>query len=207
MKSRIKHLFIFGLLFVCAGSLSAAVNLSTFMKEAAAKITSASSVTASFKIDAAGQPSVTGNIAVQGDRFAVTSSVNSTTFDGSTQWTVSNNDREISIFEPTDDEIAQVNPFSIIRNYGRDYTTKLISSDSSNVKVQLSPKDKNSSIKSIVITFNAAAKLPRQMAITLDDGTILHVNISEINLNANIPASRFVVNLKDYKGYEIIDLR
>lgn len=207
MKSRIKYLFILGLLLACAGSLSAAVNLSTFMKDAAAKITSASSVTASFKIEAAGQPTVTGNIAVQGDKFAVTTSVNSTTYDGSTQWTASNNDREISIFEPTDDEIAQVNPFSIIRNYGRDYTSKLLSSDNSNVKVQLSPKDKNSTIKSIAITFNAATKLPRLMTITLDDGTILHVNISEIDLNANIPASRFVVNLKDYKGYEVIDLR
>lgn len=207
MKSSIKLLFISGLLLTCAGAMNAAVSLSSFMKEAASKITSANAVTASFKIEAAGQPTVTGNIAIQGDKFAVTTSVNSTVYDGSTQWTVSNNDKEISIFEPTDDEIAQVNPFSIIKSYDRNYTSKLLSSDSNNVKVQLTPKDKGSAIKSIVISFAASAKLPSGMTITLDDGTVLHVTISEININANIPASRFVVNLKNYKGYEVIDLR
>lgn len=177
------------------------------MKDAAAALTTSKSASAAFRVECAGQPSVTGNIAVQGDKFAVTTSVNSTIYDGKTQWTISNDDKEISIFEPTADEIAQVNPFSIIRNYSRDYNLKPIASDNSVVKMQLTPKNADSSIKKVVITFSASTKLPSLMAITLDDGSVLHVTISDISTNSNIPSSRFVVSLKNYPGYEVIDLR
>lgn len=195
------------LLIAVSSNVAAAISASTFMKDAAATLTSSRSVSASFSIEADQQPTVTGNIAVQGDKFAVTSSVNSTIYDGKTQWTISNADKEISIFEPTADEIAQVNPFAIIRNYSRDYNLKLISSDNSYVRIQLTPKNADSSIKSVTVTFVKASKLPELMNITLDDGTVLHVKINDITTDANIPASRFVVSVKNYAGYEIIDLR
>lgn len=177
------------------------------MKESATRITSSKAVTASFKIESAGQQTVTGNIAVQGNKFAVTTSVNSTVYDGSTQWTVSKTDKEISIFEPTNDEIAQINPFSIIKSYNKDYTLKLISSTGNTVKIQLLPKDNDSTINKIMITFDGSTRFPELMTITLDDGTVLHVTINDIKTDANIPASRFVVSLKNYPGYEVIDLR
>lgn len=202
-----KFLFIILAVFVSTYCAHAAINATSFMKEAAAKITSSKAVTASFKIESAGQQTVTGDIAVQGNKFAVTTSVNSTVYDGSTQWTISNADKEISIFEPTADEIAQVNPFAIIKSYNRDYTVKLISSSGKTVKIQLLPKEKNSTIKKILITFDSSTKLPELMTITLDDGTVLHVTINDIKTDANIQASRFVVSLKNYPGYEVIDLR
>lgn len=205
MKSRAILFFI--MLTACLTGVYAATGSASFMKDAAAALTSSKSASAAFRVECAGQPSVTGNIAVQGDKFAVTTSANSTIYDGKTQWTISNADKEISIFEPTADEIAQVNPFSIIRNYNRDYDLKPIASDNSVVKVQLTPKNADSSIKKVMITFSASTKLPSLMAITLDDGSVLHVTISDISTNANIPSSRFVVSLKNYSGYEVIDLR
>lgn len=205
MKSRILSFFL--MLTACLTGVSAATSSASFMKDAAAALTTSKSASAAFRVECAGQPSVTGNIAVQGDKFAVTTSVNSTIYDGKTQWTISNDDKEISIFEPTADEIAQVNPFSIIRNYSRDYNLKPIASDNSVVKMQLTPKNADSSIKKVVITFSASTKLPSLMAITLDDGSVLHVTISDISTNSNIPSSRFVVSLKNYPGYEVIDLR
>jgi len=204
---KIKNILLIFLLAIAVNDAEAATNAPAFMKEASKLLTSAKSITASFKIESAGQPAVTGNIAVQGEKFAINSSVNSTIYDGMTQWTISNSDKEISIFEPTADEIAQVNPFAIIRNYDRDYNLKLVSSDSSTVKIRLTPKQTGSSIKDVVLTFTASTKLPKQMTITLDDGTVLHVSISDISTNANIPASRFVVSMKNYAGYEVIDLR
>lgn len=203
---RLKTIISLLLLISGVNIAGAAVSASSFMKEAAEKITSSKSVSATFKIESAGQPTVTGNIAVQGDKFAINSSVSSTIYDGTTQWTISDSDKEISIFEPTDEEIAQVNPFAVIKAYNRDYKLKLISSDKNNVKIQLTPKA-NSSIKNIVVTFAATTKTVQQMTLTLDDGTVLHIKVSDITSNANIPASKFVVNLKNYNGYEIIDLR
>lgn len=204
---KIYRILILVLAIFGAQYAGAAVNAYAFMKEASALLTNSKSITASFKIESAGQESVIGTIAVKADKFAVKTSVSSTVYNGKTQWTVSTDDREISIFEPTPDEVAQINPFAIIRSYERDYSLKTISSNASTVKMQLTPKSKGSSIKSIIITFAAPSKHPMSMAITLDDGTLLKVTISDIKTNVDIPASRFTITKKDYPGYEIIDLR
>lgn len=185
----------------------AQVNAKSFMKEAAKTITSSKSIVASFKIESAGQSPIVGDIAVKGDKFAVTTTANSTIYNGTTQWTISAADKEISIFEPTADEIAQVNPFSVIKSYEKNYNTKLVSSNKSIVKIQLTPKQKESTIKTITITFGTTTKLPQQMSLTLDDNTILNVEINDVKTNTAITESRFDVVAKDYPGYEIIDLR
>lgn len=204
---KIKSILILLLIAVGVNYAGAAISASAFMKEASALLTSSKSITASFRIESAGQQPVTGEIAVKGDKFAVTTTVSSTIFDGNTQWTISANDREISIFEPTADEIAQINPFAIIKSYERNYNLKVLSSDNSTVRMQLLPKHADSSIKKIIIVFGATSKLPKQMTIALDDGTTLHVTINDIKTNAGIHDSRFVVATKNYPGYEVIDLR
>ena len=83
----------------------------------------------------------------------------------------------------------------------------MLQSDNSIVKMQLTPKSVDSSIRTITITFGAASKMPQHMTITLDDGTVLNVSIGDIKTNADIPSARFSVSAKDYPGYEIIDLR
>lgn len=185
----------------------AQVNAKSFMKEAAETITSSKSIVASFKIESAGQSPIVGDIAVKGDKFAVTTTANSTIYNGTTQWTISAVDKEISIFEPTDEEIAQVNPFSVIKGYEKNYNIKLVAANNVMVKIQLTPKQKDSTIKTITITFGAKTKLPQQMSLTLDDNTILNVEINDIKTNSTIKESRFDVAAKDYHGYEIIDLR
>lgn len=204
---KIKSLLLILCMALGIGFARGAVTASTFMKEASQIITSSRSLTSGFKIESAGQQPLSGSISVKGDRFAISTPVSSTVYDGKTQWTISSNDKEISIFEPTSDEVAQVNPFAIIRNYDRDFKLKLLSSDNSTVKIRLTPKQTSSSIKSVTITFAAASKLPQQMSITLDDGTVLHVTINGLNLKADIPDSRFKVSEKAYPGYDIIDLR
>lgn len=204
---KIKTIFILLLFAIGVNYAGAAISASAFMKEASDKITSSKSITASFRISSAGQQDISGKIAVKGSCFAVNTSSNSTIYDGVTQWTISASDREISIFEPTADEIAQVNPFSIIKSYNRDYNLKMLQSDNSIVKMQLTPKNVDSSIRTITITFGTVSKLPQHMSITLDDGSVLNVSISDIKTNADIPSARFSVSAKDYLGYEIIDLR
>ena len=200
--------FILILAIATAGShVNAAVNAATFMKEASAALTSSQSVTASFKIVAQGQNATTGSISVKGNKFAVKSTANTTIYDGKTQWTISADDKEISVFEPTADEIAQVNPFAIINSYAKYYNVASTGDDASNVKIKLTPKSAESNIKNVVITFAASTKLPKAMVITLDDGTALNVTISNVNTRANIQASTFVVTPGNYPGYEVIDMR
>lgn len=204
---KLRTLFAILVLAIGYNFAGAKINASAFMNDAAKTITTSKSVEASFKIECNGQTTIIGDIAVKGEKFAINTTANSTIFNGKTQWTISSDDKEISVFEPTADEIAQINPFSVIRSYKKDYNVKLISSDNFSVKIQLTPKKKETSIKKIVITFVTKTKLPQQMMLTLDDNKVLSIGIFDVRTDADIRSSCFEVIDKNYPGYEIIDLR
>lgn len=186
----------------------AAPNAAKFMKAAASQITASKGLTASFRIDTDSQGSTSGSIAVSGDKFAVKTPENATIYDGTTQWTISAADKEITLFEPTADEIAQINPFAIIQSYATNFNVKALSTGTkSSVKIQLTAKDSEAQISNVIITFNAADKLPNALDVTLNDGTRLYVTISDLNISASIPASQFEVSTKSYLGYQFIDMR
>lgn len=204
---RLKTIFAILIFSVGINYAGAQINASLFIKDSAKIITKSKSLEASFRIESAGQSPITGDIAIMGEKFAVTTTANSTIYNGTTQWTISPADKEISIFEPTVDEIAQVNPFAIIRSCEKNYNVKVVSSNNSKVKIQLSPKLKESTIKKIVITFVEKTKLPQQMTLTLDDNKEIAIQIFDIKMDSGIKSSRFEVLEKDYPEYELIDLR
>lgn len=204
---KLRTLFVILVLAIGYNFAVAKINAGAFMNEAAKTIITSKSIEASFKIESNGQTTIIGDIAVKGEKFAITTTANSTIFNGKTQWTISSDDKEISVFEPTADEIAQINPFSVIGSYEKNYNVKLISSDNSVVKIQLTPKKKETSIKKIVITFGTKTKLPQRMILTLDDNKVLSIGIFDVRTNADIQSSCFEVIDKNYPGYEIIDLR
>ncbi len=204
---KLRTLFAIFVLAVGYNFAGAKITAGAFMNEAAKTIITSKSIEASFKIESNGQTTIIGDIAVKGEKFAITTTANSTIFNGKTQWTISSDDKEISVFEPTADEIAQINPFSVIGSYEKNYNVKLISSDNSVAKIQLTPKKKETSIKKIVITFVTKTKLPQRMILTLDDNKVLSIGIFDVRTNADIQSSCFEVIDKNYPGYEIIDLR
>ena len=204
---KLRTLFVILVLAIGYNFAVAKINAGAFMNDAAKTIITSKSIEASFKIESNGQTAIIGDIAVKGEKFAITTTANSTIFNGKTQWTISSDDKEISVFEPTADEIAQINPFSIIRSYEKNYNIKLISSDNTAVEIQLIPKKKDTSIKKIVITFGAKTKLPQRMMLTLDDNKVLSIGIFDVRTDADIKSSRFEFIDKNYPGYEIIDLR
>lgn len=177
------------------------------LNDAAKRLTASSGTTATFIIADTDAGSITGNIAAAADKFIFSVEETTTVFDGTTQWTISHDVEEVSIYEPTPDEIQQINPLDIIKTWSNYYNAKLVSSPTGTRRVELTPKTRGNAFSKILITFNSSTMLPTTIAMTMADGGSAHVEITNIKLNQTIPASRLKVRQADYPGYEFIDMR
>lgn len=184
-----------------------AENVATVLKKASDKLNASRGTTAAFTIQDSNSGVSKGSISIAGSKFALATSYNTTIFDGKTQWTVDKQAKEVSIYDPTAEEIAQMNPLSLIKSATSSYKSTLVKSAAGTYKVQLIPKAKNASLKKINITFNSATYLPSVVDMYLADGNYVQIKISDVKLNVTLPASTFSVTKKSYPGYDFVDLR
>lgn len=193
-------------LLVAVGS-AAAESASEALNKAAAKITAAKGITAFYKLRADGGASESGTIYFKGRKYAIYGTTQSTVFNGTTQWTITPDVREITVYEPTPEEVLASNPLEIIRSWSANFNASKLKSAAGTFKVQLKPKRSDISLKSVNITLNSTTWIPSEMTITSQDGSTGTFVLSDVNLNANIPDSKFVINPNSYPGYEFIDMR
>ena len=118
-----------------------------------------------------------GSLLMCGKMFAVDLPEMKIHFDGTTQWTHSVPDAEITIVTPTDAEIAQINPLAFLGSLRGEFNV----SDLSGGNVRLLPKDTSSGIDEIVALF------------------------SNSTLDKPLPPSTFTVT--PAKGVTVVDLR
>lgn len=193
-------------LLVAAGSATAE-SASEALDKAASKITAAKGITAYYKLTADGGASESGTLYFKGRKYAIFGKTQSTVFNGTTQWTITPDVKEITIYEPTSDEVLASNPLEIIRSWSANFTASKLKSPTGTFKVQLKPKRSDVSLKSVIITLNTATWIPSEMTIASADGSTGSFILSDVKLDANIPDSRFVINKNSYPGYELIDMR
>lgn len=177
------------------------------LNKAASLITSAKGITAYYTLSADGGAADSGTVYFSGRKYAIYGKTQSTLFNGTTQWTVTPDVKEITIYEPTPDELLASNPLEIIKSWSANFNVSKLKSEAGTFKVMLKPKRKDSSLKSVTVTLNSSTWIPTEMAITSSDGSTGRFKLSDVKLNANIPDSRFVINQNSYPGYEFIDMR
>ena len=112
MKSLTRYISILIAIIGCSLSVSAN-NGATLLDKAADKFQRTKSISASFTMSGNGSTS-NGKITISGDRFVIEMSELSIWYNGRTQWTYSRANNEVSITEPTPDELQQINPFAIV---------------------------------------------------------------------------------------------
>lgn len=204
---KIKNILSILIMAMIPLAASPAVSADTILKRTAGKITSSRTLTANFTITGQSDTTIKGNAAVDGNKFKFSSSENSIAYNGKTQWTADASTREITIIEPEPDEIQQLNPFAVIKNYNSLYRCRLIASSGGSYRIEMLPKSGDGSITKILLTINSSDYMPTRLEMHLSDNSTVSINISDIKTGINIPASKFVLKASDFPGYEQIDLR
>lgn len=175
------------------------------MRLATQRLKQMESIEASFTVTVSGNITA-GQITLADNKFRLTTPQISTWFDGKTQWTYAPSTQEVSISQPTPEELAQINPFEVIGSLQNGYTPRRLPSDSKTEQIELTPRQK-SDYKKIILSLNKATLLPEEIRFTASDDTVTTVKVSSIKKVKQPAASAFRFNPRLYPGIEIIDLR
>lgn len=198
----------FAIMIVALASLpvSAATSASDILAAMRSKMVSAKAVEIMFTIPG-NDGSVQGNAILSGASFVFHTPQMSVWYDGKTQWTFLNSSKEVSITEPTAEELSASTPFAILNSYHESYKARRLSDSAGRYRVELTPVTKASGISKIIIFCDIKTKWPSAVAITFDDNRRIDLTVDSVKAVAAVPASTFRYDAKRYPASEIIDLR
>jgi outer membrane lipoprotein-sorting protein len=172
------------------------------LDKAAGTITAQSGVKANFKMTTA-NGSTSGTIAIKGKKFYATTPQAKVWFDGKTQWTYMKNNDEVNISNPTESQLAAINPYNFIYLYKKcyNYTMK---KKGGNFVVHLTATGKKS-IQEMSLTIGQKSYTPSQIRYKTAKGWTT-IDIRNFKA-ASLGDGMFRFNSKDFPKAEVIDLR
>lgn len=194
---------ILGLLLAIAAH--AATSAAQIMAAVKANFTSSAAVEALFTING-GDGAVQGSVQIAGTRFNMSTPQLHVWYDGKTQWTYINSTNEVSISEPTAEELTAANPFAVLSDYARYYNCRKLIELNGLQRIELTPKTKDSGISRVVLCIDKK-NWPAVLTIVFDDSRTVVVDIDSIKGRNALPANSFRYDSKLHPAAEIIDLR
>jgi len=171
------------------------------LDKTAAVVSNKSGAQASFTIKG-NNINTSGTIAIKGKKFHATTPQATIWFDGKTQWTYMKKNDEVNVSNPTEAELAAINPYNFIYMYKNGYTSTL-TKKGSNYEVHLTASKK--SISELYIVVDQKTYVPSQIRLKQQKGWTT-IDIKNFK-KANLADGAFRFNSKDFPTAEVIDLR
>ncbi len=173
------------------------------LDKAAQKLTAKSGVKADFKATTP-QGTISGTIAVKGNKFMATTQHTKVWFDGKTQWTYLTRNDEVNVSNPKDSELQSLNPYNFITLYKKGYKSTM-RKDGGNYVIHLTAELKANKVQALFITVDSKTNNPTQVKM-LQGKKWTTFDVSNLKQEA-LPDSYFRFNAKDFPTAEVIDLR
>ena len=148
--------------------------------------------------------STSGTIAIKGRKFHATTPQAVVWFDGKTQWTYVKKNDEVNVANPSESELAAINPYSFIYMYKKGYSYTL-TKKGANYEIHLKATDKKRSIQELFLVINQKTSVPSRIRLKQKkEWTTIDIqNFKTSSLSDGL----FRFNSKDFPSAEIIDLR
>jgi len=126
-------------------------------------------------------------------------------YDGTTQWTYTVAQKELSITEPTADELLECNPFAILNHYDKAYACRRLSGKG--IDIELVAKSAASSVRKAVVSISHSTYLPEKLTVTLSNGRTFSATVSTAVAGKALDSSYFTYDKKKFPALETVDLR
>lgn len=159
---------------------------------------------ANFTFSNAKVGSVSGTIAIKGNKFNARTSEATVWYDGKTQWTYMKKTNEVNVSNPTQAQQMSMNPYTFIHIYKTGYNMTL-KTVGSNYQVHLTAQNKKRTVQELYITVNKKTYIPSQVKMR-QGSSWSTINVSNFSAKS-IANSAFVFNSKDFPTAEVVDLR
>ena len=184
-------------------ALTYAQTATQVLDKSAAILSAKSGVKADFKATMA-QGTISGTIAVKGNKFMATTRHTKVWFDGKTQWTYLTKNDEVNVSNPKDSELQSLNPYNFINMYKQGYKSNM-SKNATSYIVHLTATSKTKQVQEMFITVNKKTYAPSQVKM-LQGKKWVTFDVSNLK-QEKLTDSAFRFNAKDFPSAEIIDLR
>ena len=199
-----KRILLILSLIICHFSLCLAEpTAKQVLDKAAATVSNKDGVKANFKVTTA-QGTLTGTIAVKGQKFYATTMHAMMWFDGKTQWTYMKKNDEVNVANPSESEIQAINPYNFINMYKKGYKMTMTTA-ATDYTVHLTATDAKRQVQELFITVDKKSYHPTQVKM-LKGKKWTSFDISDLK-NEKLADSMFSFNAKDFPTAEVIDLR
>ena len=172
------------------------------LDKTAAVVAAKSGAKASFSIKG-DQMNASGTIAIKGKKFHATTPQATIWFDGKTQWTYLKKNDEVNVANPTESELAAINPYNFIYMYQKGYKYTMEKKNGRFI-VHLTGSDKRG-IQEMYITIHQKTYIPSQIRMRQQKGWTT-INITGFK-QSKLSDGMFRFNSKDFPNAEVIDLR
>jgi len=151
---------------------------------------------------------VSGNFVMKAEKFVLDMGETKAWFDGKTQWTYIIADNEVSVTEPTVDELASINPMAIIASF-KAKSTIVFSKQKSvqNHIIELLPKNKKEEFAKVEIQINKNSGNLVSVIITDKKAVKSILSLTNYQKGFKTADDYFVFNKLKFKGITINDLR
>lgn len=152
-----------------------------------------------------------GNILVDRNMFTLSTSTSKIWFDGKTQHTYIIDNDEVTIGEPTLEEINSINPYTLINLHKHGYKisfTGLFSADKNIDLIELTDSTSKKEIRTIQIYVDKNSSMPvKIVAVQRSEKVKTVIDINSYESKVKTSKEDFTFNKEDYKTAEIIDIR
>lgn len=173
------------------------------LDKAAQKLTIKTGVSANFKATTT-QGTISGTIAVKGNKFMATTQHTKVWFDGKTQWTYLTRNDEVNISNPKESELQSLNPYNFMTMYKKGYKSTMSKNGTSYV-VHLTADSKAKKVQEMFITVDSKSYALSQVKM-LQGKKWITFDVSNLKQEA-LADAMFSFNAKDFPSAEVIDLR
>lgn len=149
-----------------------------------------------------------GMFTLKGSKFVLEMDETKAWFDGKTQWAYVAESNEVSITEPTVDEIASINPLAILAGYKAKSNVRFSKTKSAqNNIIELMPKNKNNDFSKITVQINKANNQLVSIIMIDKKANITTLLLQNYQKVTKLNDDFFVFNKNAYKNVTINDLR
>jgi Outer membrane lipoprotein-sorting protein len=153
-----------------------------------------------------------GTIQLKGEKFILKANEVITWFDGKTQWSYVVKNDEVNVSNPTQEELQQINPYTFLYMYRKDFSYKLGSKETFRGKsvweVILTAKDKKQSLERMILYVEKNTYEPLYISLQQrGQQTCSEITVTVYQTRQDYADSLFTFDKKLYPNVEIIDLR
>ena len=150
-----------------------------------------------------------GFLLIKEEKFYLNNGNIQSWYDGKTQWSYVAATEEVNISQPTPEELRDINPYFILKNYKNNYNYIYKGNQTRNGgkvhEIILTPK--NAGTSQVIRLFISKTNEPQALKVEQNGQTISEINITSYQTKQKLEDGIFRFNKSLYPHAEIIDLR